>query len=116
MKSGVRLLWAKPQQTGSFLLITLFLFISTAQLFHIHLDAHSDQNAPVEDKDQIQVTNKCSVCDYYHHIQGQQILLFYATVLSIVNPVAITLNTQVLTGNYDFSPQIITNKGPPRSR
>jgi len=113
MKSSVKLLWAKSQQTVSFLLMVLFLFISTAQLFHVHADKHSDQNVQFEDKDQIQSLNKCSICDYYHYVQGQQILLSYPTVLTIVNPEAITLNTYVLTGNYDLITQIITNKGPP---
>ncbi|TCC98415.1 hypothetical protein [Pedobacter hiemivivus] len=113
MKSSAKLLWTKSQQTASFLLMVLFLFISTAQLFHIHADKHSDQDVQFEDKDQIQSLDKCSICDYYHYAQGQQILLYYPTVLTIVNPEAITLNTCVLTGNYDFTPKIIANKGPP---
>jgi hypothetical protein len=113
MKSSVKLLWAKSQRTTSFLLVMLFLFISTAQLFHIHADEHSDQNVQFEDKDQVESLNKCSICDYYHYVKGQQILLSYPTVLTIVNPEAITLNTYVLTGSYDFTPQIIANKGPP---
>lgn len=113
MKSSVKLLWAKSQQTASFLLMLLFLFISTAQLFHIHVDRHSDQDVQLEDKDQIQSLDKCSICDYYHYVQGQQILLYYPTVQNIVNPEAITLNTCVLIGHYDFTPKIIANKGPP---
>lgn len=113
MKSSVKLLWAKSQQTASFLLVLLFLFISTTQLFHIHPDKHSDQDVQLEDKDQIQSLDKCSICDYYHYVQGQQILLYYPIVLTIVNPEAITLNTYVRIGNYDFTPKIITNKGPP---
>jgi hypothetical protein len=113
MKSCVKLLWAKSQQTVSFLLMLLFLSISTAQLFHIHADRHSDQDVQFEDKDQIRSLNKCSICDYYHYVQGQQILLTLNVVIIMVNPEVITLNTYVLTGNYDFTPQIITNKGPP---
>lgn len=113
MKSTVKRVSTKPQQIESFLLIVLFLFISTTQLFHIHNEGYSNQNAACEDEEQIQVLNKCSICDYYLHTQGQQILLFYPTLQTIVNPELITLNTRVLTGNYEFTLQVIANKGPP---
>lgn len=115
MRSTVKLVWTKPRQIESFLLIALFLFISTAQLFHIHDEGYANQNATCEDNEQIQVINKCTICDYYLHTQGQQILLFYPTLQTIVNPDFITVNTRVLTGNYESALQVIANKGPPNS-
>lgn len=115
MKSSVTQLWTKLQQKGSFLLVLSFLFTSTAQLFHIHIEGHVHENAAYEENEQIQVPNKCTICDYYHHIQGQQILLYYPTVLPVIRPEIITLNTRVLKGNYEFTLQVIANKGPPSS-
>ncbi|WP_316818728.1 hypothetical protein [Pedobacter nyackensis] len=111
MNSSTKLLWTKLQRKGSFLLVLLFLFISTSQLFHIHTEGHSDFEYGA--KKQIQHINKCAICDYYHHVQGQQILLFYPTALKIASPEVITLNTLVITRNYEFSLQVIANKGPP---
>jgi hypothetical protein len=115
MKSSSKCLWSKLAQKGSVLLVLLFLCLSTAQLFHTHTEVYSDQHTAYDDKEQIQILNKCSVCDYYHHLQGKQILVFYPTVETIFNPEAITLDTQVLTENYEYTLQVIANKGPPRS-
>lgn len=115
MKAGAKLIWIKLRQMGSPLLIMLFLFISTAQLFHIHTERHYDQNAAYEDKEQIGAVNKCSICDYYYHIQGQQILLFYPIVQTTVSPEVITLLAGVQTANYEFTLQVVANKGPPYS-
>ncbi|WEK18528.1 MAG: hypothetical protein P0Y49_17195 [Candidatus Pedobacter colombiensis] len=113
MNTSAKQLWTKLQQIGSYLLIALFLFISIAQLFHLHIDVHENQEALYGDNERIQLSDKCTVCDYSHHVQGQQILLSHSQVLTITSPEAITLNTRVLTGFYDFTPQVTANKGPP---
>lgn len=113
VRRGYKSLKIKLQQGGSLLLVALFLFISAAQILHNHLDKHNDLHESCGDHDQLQLLDKCAVCDYYHHIQDKQIFLHYLPVLVVALPKAITVNTYVFVGNYKFSLQGYTNKGPP---
>ncbi|WP_316814094.1 hypothetical protein [Pedobacter heparinus] len=108
-----RSLSIKLQRTGSFFLILLFLFISAAQVLHTHLDSENYHDKPYGDREQLQLIDKCSVCDYYHHTQGKQIFSHYPPILLSAHPKVITINTLVFTGNYKFELQGYTNKGPP---
>lgn len=113
MNISSKQLWSRLQQIGSYLLIVVFMSISAGQLFHIHSDMRPDQEATSGENERIQLADKCAVCDYYHHIQGQQIILLQLQIAIIPSPEVITLNTPVLTGSYDYTPQVIANKGPP---
>lgn len=115
MKSSVKVISTKMKQIGSFGLIMLFLSVATAQLLHIHTEAHFEQKNGYGGKEQTRLVNKCSICDYYHHSHNQQMLLGYPTTLTSIYPLAITLNTHILTGAYAAALQIISNKGPPGS-
>lgn len=106
--SGIQL-----QRAGSFLLVWLFLFISAAQVLHVHPGSHMNDHEQCGDKEQLQGLDKCSICDYYHHIQAKQIFWHHPVVLDVALPQTRTINTQVLIGNYKFSLQGYTNKGPP---
>lgn len=107
---GIRL-----QRTGSFFLILLFLFISAAQVLHTHLDSENCHDKSCGDREQLQLTDKCSICDYYHHTEGKQIFLHYPPILLTAFPQVITINTPVFTGNYKFALPGYTNKGPPNA-
>ena len=65
------------------------------------------------DKDSVSDTEDCKLCDYYSDQQGKQLFLHYPPVLIISLPATETLNTHVVIGNYKFTLQGFTNKGPP---
>lgn len=113
MKSGRKSSGIQLQRAGSFLLVWLFLFISAAQVLHAHADIHGDEHEQCGDKEQLQGLDKCAVCDYYHHVQGKQIFSHQPIIVVVALPQTRAINTRVLIGNYKFSLQGYTNKGPP---
>jgi len=103
-------------QAGAFLLVMLFLSISVAQIFHSHSKVaavehthHHDQ----DQQDQVSAADKCLICDYLAHQQSKEFYISHPLVLNVPLPDAITLNSNVFVGNYKFSLQGFTNKGPP---
>jgi hypothetical protein len=113
VKSAGKSLGRQLQQAGSFLLVCLLLFISAAQVLHTHPDRHCDEHEQCGDKEQLQGLDKCAVCDYDHHVQGKQIFSHQSLIVVVALPQTRTINTRVLIGNYKFSLQGYTNKGPP---
>ncbi|MGN7205219.1 hypothetical protein ACTHQF_13180 [Pedobacter sp. SAFR-022] len=103
-------------QAGAMLLVMLFLSISVAQIFHSHPKVaaleHTHQHEG-NDQDQVAAADKCLICDYLAHQQSKEFYISHPLVLSVPLPDAITLNTNVFVGNYKFSLQGFTNKGPP---
>jgi len=103
-------------QAGAMLLVMLFLSISVAQIFHSHPKVatleHLQQHDG-NDQDQVASADKCLICDYLAHQQSKEFYISHPLVLSVPLPDAITLNTNVFVGNYKFSLQGFTNKGPP---
>lgn len=116
MKNGANIIQTKFQRIGSLLLILLFLFVAAAPLLHHHEHCERSEHVNVGSDENIQLTDKCAVCDYCHHIQGQQILLYYPQLQIIINTNAITLDNRALVSNYKFTLQGFTNKGPPALR
>lgn len=112
MKTGANILWTKYQQIGSMMLILLFFSIATAPLFHHHEHSHIHEHANAGDE-LIQMADKCALCDYYHHVSKQQMLLFYPQLTVILNTDTIKLDNRLLISNYKFTLQGFTNKGPP---
>lgn len=106
----------KCYQAGAMLLVTLFLSISVAQIFHSHPKVatleHAHQHG-MDGRDQVTAADKCLICDYLSHQQSKEFYINHPLVLSVPLPDAITLNTNVFVGNYKFSLQGFTNKGPP---
>ncbi|RZM22159.1 MAG: hypothetical protein EOO88_30265 [Pedobacter sp.] len=96
---------------GASLLVILFVAMSFVQTFHGH--AKTFHTAQQSDHDQLAANDKCLVCDFLSHQQGKEFHLPHPVLLvkSISTPV--TLNTNVFVGNYKFTLQDFTNKGPP---
>jgi len=113
MKTGANITGTKFQHICSLLLILLFMFVAVSPLLHHHKHSHAEAEVSANQKETVHFTDECAVCDYYHHIQGQQILLYHPPLETILNTVVITLDNRVLISNYKFTLQGFTNKGPP---
>lgn len=113
MKISRKLTGIHLQSVGAFLLVWLFLFISAAQVLHVHPESAIADHEQCGEKEQLQGLDKCAVCDYFHHVQAKQIFWHHPVILVVALPQIRTINTQVLIGNYKFSLQGYTNKGPP---
>ena len=114
MKINANGLWIRLRQTGQVLLALVFLLIAAAPLFHHHGHKPVCQHVSCNNSEKIQLTDKCAVCDYYHHTQGQQIHLAWSQSLPVINPEVIAPDTWVYQGKYKFTLPGFTNKGPPR--
>jgi hypothetical protein len=103
----------KYYQLGSLLLIALFLSVSVIQALHSHKTSTHSEQSSTNDSEKVSDANDCKLCDYLHHKEGKQ--LFFAGVASIVLavPEPITYQTHSFIGNYKFTLQDFTNKGPP---
>ncbi|RZK21296.1 MAG: hypothetical protein EOO86_01490 [Pedobacter sp.] len=93
------------------LLIFTFVFISFVQIIHAH--NNNDTEHVADQKESISFSEKCSVCDYIFHKHGKDILLPLPFSISFPLPKANTCSTGVFVGNYKFTLQGFTNKGPP---
>lgn len=100
--------WAKAI---SFLLVFTFLFISFIQIIHAH--SKNDIEHVADQKESITFSEKCSVCDYIFHKHGKDIVLPLPFSISFPLPTGNISNTGVFVGNYKFTLQGFTNKGPP---
>lgn len=95
----------------SCLLIVVFLGISVGQLFHNHKSViKTEQSA---DDDASYVSEKCNVCEFYVHKHSKFTHLSYPPVFVVAVPETITYNSSGFIGNYKFTLQGFTNKGPP---
>lgn len=98
------------------LLVMLFLSISVAQIFHSHPKVAALEHTHHDDgsgQAQVDAADKCLICDYLAHQQSKEFYISHPLVLTVPLPDAITLNNNVFVGNYKFSLQGFTNKGPP---
>ncbi|WP_345951591.1 hypothetical protein ABDD95_09185 [Mucilaginibacter sp. PAMB04274] len=95
----------------SCLLVIVFLGISVGQLFHSHKSGiKTEQSA---DEDASYLTEKCKVCEFYAHKHSKVINLSYPPVLTVPIPEPVTYTSHYFIGNYKFTLQGFTNKGPP---
>lgn len=94
------------------LLVVLMLSIPFTQLIHHHPGesvAYADQGS----KTTISKTvSHCDLCDYLKHSHSKDFLISY-TVLNVALPQPIKIRANVIAGNYTFTLQGFTNKGPP---
>jgi hypothetical protein len=93
------------------LLVFTFVFISFAQIVHAH--HNGDIEHVVDQKESVAFTEKCSVCDYIFHKHGKDVVIPPPFFISFPLPNTNTCNTGVFVGNYKFTLQGFTNKGPP---
>jgi len=113
MKKGIHNIFKICYQTCAYLLVVLMLSIPLAQLLHHH------ENSAIEFANQDGKTSfnksaeKCQLCDYLTQQHGKEFLLSQPTVLNQPLPQAIKIRANVIAGNYTFTLQGFTNKGPP---
>jgi hypothetical protein len=112
LKKQARNTIQKCYQLGSLLLVLLFLSITVVQAFHRH-----DQVVKTEqssgDEDTLSSIDDCQLCDYFTHKQGKQLFFTYPPVIVLPLPEPISYSTAIFLGNYKFTLQGFTNKGPP---
>ncbi len=98
-------------QVISFLLVILFTAMTVVQAFHAHDTVVSTNHA-----DQCLISygvEKCEICDFYLHKRCETIHPIYPPVLVTPFPTTVIHNSQHYIGNYKFTLQNFTNKGPP---
>ena len=97
---------------GSLLLVMLFLSISVLQSLHSHNRVAQTEQSSADD-DMVSNSDQCKICDYLLHKQDKQLFYSFATVVVPTIPDAIVYNDRSSIGNYKFTLQGFTNKGPP---
>jgi hypothetical protein len=102
----------KISQLGSLLLVTLLLSISVIQALHSHKSSVQSEQSSDSSDQIVSEANPCQICDYLAHIQNKQFII-YAAVLVLAISVPITFQPHSFVGNYKFTLQGFTNKGPP---
>ena len=102
----------KCYQLGSLLLVMLFLSIAIIQSVHTHdREVRTEQSAI--DQDSLSNSDWCKLCDYFIHKQDKQLFLSYPPVVVPPLPEPVSYTTEIFVGNYKFTLQGFTNKGPP---
>jgi hypothetical protein len=93
------------------LLVVVILGISFGQALHSHKSLTKTEQSGEEDSGSL--TEKCSICEFYLHKHGKELNLSFPPVYNqpVIQPV--TFNSQCYIGNYKFTLQGFTNKGPP---
>ena len=113
MKTTANSSWAKFRQTSLVLFVMLFLCIVIVPVFHHHGQNPVCRHLHCDDTEKIQLTDKCAVCDYIHHVQAQPVVLPGILSLPIIHPEVINLDTWLPCGNYSFILPGFPTRGPP---
>jgi hypothetical protein len=100
-------------QLGSLLLVTLFLSISAIPALHTHKSSVQSEQSSESSHEKISEANPCPICNYLAHTQNKQLFIVYAAVLVLAVSLPITFQPHSFVGNYKFTLQGFTNKGPP---
>jgi hypothetical protein len=93
----------------------LLLSITAIQALHHHASAtYYDDGS--ENREYVDSTNKCAVCDYLSHQHNKEFHLPAPVLVTapVIKPV--TLRCRSYAGIYKFTLQGFTNKGPPVCR
>ena len=94
-------------------MVFLFMAMPMLPLVHSHAQA-TDYSQALDGKPAIEkYAEQCKLCDFLTHKQGKEMQLANPIVLvvPIIQPVKI--RTNLISGNYTFTLQGFTNKGPP---
>jgi hypothetical protein len=102
----------KSYQLGALMLVLLFLSINVVQAFHHHHKAVQTE-ASDNDQDQLSSSDQCQLCDYFMHKQGKDLFFAYPANIVYQLPEPLRYTTSLFVGNYKFTLQGFTNKGPP---
>jgi hypothetical protein len=100
-------------QLGSLLLVTLFLSISAIPALHTHKSNVQSEQSSYSGDEKVSEANACQICDYLAHTQNKQLFIVYAEVLVLAVSLPISFQPHSFVGNYKFTLQGFTNKGPP---
>ena len=100
---------------ASLLLVTLFFSISVIQASHNHKFSTPPKQSFNSSDEKVSEANSCQICDYLAHIQSKQLFIVYAAVLVLAVSVPALFQRYSFVGNYKFTLQGFTNKGPPLS-
>jgi hypothetical protein len=114
MRADANILCPKLRQTFLVLFALLFLFIAVVPGFHHHGHNSVCRHLNCDDTEKIQFTDKCAICDYFHHVQVQPVLLPGTLSLPVIHPEAIAPGIWVSHDNYSFTLPGFTSRGPPR--
>ncbi|MEJ7560012.1 MAG: hypothetical protein WKF66_16990 [Pedobacter sp.] len=113
MKTWNKKIYVKLSQLGSLLLVTLFLSISVIQVLHSHkFNVQSEQSSNSSDET-VSEASPCPLCDYLTHNHSKELFIAYAAALVLPVSDPITFQPHSFVGNYKFTLQGFTNKGPP---
>ncbi|MEJ2883646.1 hypothetical protein [Pedobacter sp. GR22-6] len=93
------------------LLIGMFVSLFAVQAFHSHYDETSS-NAGFE-KEIVPVSEHCEICVFLAQLQHKDYLMPNLEPMLIPSLPAPEHLSGVFTGNYKFTLQGFTNKGPP---
>lgn len=93
----------------SMVLAALFVFIIFAGLLHNH-----HRSVPkTDDREIVYAPEKCDVCDYCFHKSGKDFIQVPHVSFVVLKPTVSIFLTGFILGNYKFTLQGFTNKGPP---
>jgi len=103
----------KCYQLGALLLVVLFLSITIVQALHSHKSCLQIEQSFNSSDETVSNSNPCQLCDYLTHEQGKQLFISYGSALVLSVPEPIVFHAHNFIGNYKFTLQGFTNKGPP---
>lgn len=113
MKTAANRSCMKFKQTFLVLFALLFLFIAVVPVFHHHGHNSVCRHPGCDDIPKVQLTDKCTICDYFHHVHAQPVLLPGTLSLPIIHPEVIAPGIWLCQGNYSFTLPGFTSRGPP---
>jgi len=103
----------KCYQLGALLLVVLFLSITIVQALHSHKSCSPIEQSVNSSDETVSNSNPCQLCDYLTHEQGKPLFIAYGSALVLSVPEPIVFHLHNFIGNYKFTLQGFTNKGPP---
>jgi hypothetical protein len=112
LKKQGRNIIKRCHQLGGLVLVLLFLSITVVQALHRHhRNVQTEQSST--DEDSVTDSDQCKLCDYFNHKQDKQLYPSQELVLVIPLSEPISYKGESFIGNYKFTLQGFTNKGPP---
>ncbi|WP_162618701.1 hypothetical protein [Pedobacter yulinensis] len=85
--------------------------MSFIQVFHAHNNA--DRTELSRQQDATYLVDKCAVCDLHVHKQEDSLPVACTAVLKAPSASPLSHGRYICIGNYKFTLQGFTNKGPP---
>jgi hypothetical protein len=103
------------KQIAAYLMVLLFFSMPVLQLAHTHAQP-TDYSQSADGKPVLEKSSElCKLCDFLLHKQGKEIHSNHLTECAVPLVQPVELRTHLIAGNYTFTLQGFTNKGPPIS-